>query len=200
MLKLLLQFYPPNDGVIELCGTTFNKISPSSWRGECGVVMQDGYLFNDTIANNIALGDADQIDMERLNQSISIANIEEFIDALPLGLNTKIGSEGMGISGGQKQRILIARAVYKSPKYIFFDEATSALDANNEKRIIENLESFFKDKTAVIVAHRLSTVKHADKIIVMEDGEVAEEGDHNELVAKQGKYYQLVKNQLELGN
>ena len=200
LLKLLLQFYPPNDGVIELCGTTFNKISPSSWRGECGVVMQDGYLFNDTIANNIALGDADQIDMERLNQSISIANIEEFIDALPLGLNTKIGSEGMGISGGQKQRILIARAVYKSPKYIFFDEATSALDANNEKRIIENLESFFKDKTAVIVAHRLSTVKHADKIIVMEDGEVAEEGDHNELVAKQGKYYQLVKNQLELGN
>ncbi|AKK72572.1 ABC transporter ATP-binding protein [Chryseobacterium gallinarum] len=200
LLKLLLQFYPPNQGSITLNETPFENISPSRWRSECGVVMQDGYIFNDTIANNIALGEADHISMERLWQAINIANIDEFIESLPLGLNTKIGSEGMGISGGQKQRILIARAVYKSPKYIFFDEATSALDANNEKKIIENLESFFKDKTAIIVAHRLSTVKHADKIIVMEDGEVEEEGTHNELVEKKGKYYQLVKNQLELGN
>lgn len=200
LLKLLLQFYSPNEGDVELNGISFENISPSRWRSECGVVMQDGYIFNDTIANNIALGETDQISIERLWKSINIANIEEFIESLPLGLNTKIGSEGMGISGGQKQRILIARSVYKSPKYIFFDEATSALDANNEKKIIENLESFFEDKTAIIVAHRLSTVKHADKIIVMEDGEIEEEGTHNELVEKKGKYYQLVKNQLELGN
>ncbi len=199
LIKLLLKFYEPTEGDVRLGSQNFKNISPTMWRDHVGVVMQDGYIFNDTIADNIAVGD-DDIDKSRLKHAVHIANIKEFIESLPLTYNTKIGNEGMGISGGQKQRLFIARAVYKSPKYIFFDEATSALDANNERTIIDNLEHFFKGRTAVIVAHRLSTVKHADKIIVLDQGKVIEEGTHVELVGLKGAYYQLVKNQLELGN
>ena len=199
LLKLLMKFYEPNTGEIKLGNTNLKNISPRLWRDHCGVVMQEGYVFNDTIAENIAVGE-DYIDKQKLRKSVEIANIKDFVESLPLSYNTKIGNEGVGVSGGQKQRLFIARAVYKSPKYIFFDEATSALDANNEKIIMENLEEFFKGKTAIVIAHRLSTVKHADKIIVLDKGKVVEEGNHTELVAKKGEYYRLVKNQLELGN
>ena len=199
LLKLLTKFYDPDTGEIKIGNTDMKNISPRYWRNHCGVVMQESYVFNDTIANNIAIGE-DTIDKQKLRKAIDIANIQEFIESLPLNYNTKIGNEGVGVSGGQKQRLFIARAVYKSPEYIFFDEATSALDANNEKVIIENLEQFFKGKTAVVIAHRLSTVKHADKIIVLDKGNVVEEGNHTELVAKKGEYYKLIKNQLELGN
>mgnify|MGYP001614403722 FL=1 len=199
LLKLLMKFYEPNTGEIKLGNTNLKNISPRLWREHCGVVMQDGYVFNDTIAENIAVGQ-DYIDKQKLRKAVEIANIKDFIEELPLSYNTKIGNEGIGISGGQRQRLFIARAVYKSPEYIFFDEATSALDANNEKIIMENLEQFFKGKTAIVIAHRLSTVKHADKIIVLDKGKVVEEGNHTELVAKKGEYYRLVKNQLELGN
>ena len=161
--------------------------------------MQEGYIFNDTIANNIAVG-VDVIDKEKLKHAVFVANIKEFIDALPLGYNTKIGMEGIGISTGQKQRILIARAVYKNPDYLFFDEATSALDSNNEKVIMNNLNEFFKNKTVVVIAHRLSTVKNADQIIVLDKGQIIEKGNHTELTALRGAYYELVKNQLELGS
>ena len=199
LLKLLMKFYEPNTGEIKIGKTNLRNISPKFWREHCGVVMQDGYIFNDTIAENIAVGE-DYIDKDKLRKSVEIANIKNFIEDLPLSYNTKIGNEGIGISGGQKQRLFIARAVYKSPDFIFFDEATSSLDANNEKIIMENLEQFFKGKTAIVIAHRLSTVKHADKIIVLEKGKVVEEGNHNDLVALKGEYYRLVKNQLELGN
>jgi ATP-binding cassette subfamily B protein len=199
LLKLLMKFYEPNTGEIKLGNTNLKNISPKIWRNHCGVVMQEGYVFNDTIAENIAVGE-DYIDKEKLRKSVEIANIKDFIENLPLSYNTKIGNEGVGVSGGQKQRLFIARAVYKSPDYIFFDEATSALDANNEKIIMENLEKFFKGKTAIVIAHRLSTVRHADKIIVLDKGKVVEEGNHTELVALRGEYYRLVKNQLELGN
>ncbi|MBK1896137.1 peptidase domain-containing ABC transporter [Chryseobacterium paridis] len=199
LLKLLMKFYEPTEGEIKIGNTKLKNISPRYWRDHCGVVMQEGYVFNDTISNNIAIGE-DHVNKEKLRKSVEIANIKEFIEELPLSYNTKIGNEGLGISGGQKQRLFIARAVYKSPDYIFFDEATSALDANNEKVIMENLEQFFKGKTAIIIAHRLSTVKHADKIIVLHKGKVVEEGNHGELVALKGEYYRLVKNQLELGN
>lgn len=199
LLKLLMKFYEPNKGEIKIGNTNIKNISPRFWREHCGVVMQDGYVFNDTIAENIAVGE-DYIDKQKLRKAVEIANIKDFIEELPLSYNTKIGNEGIGISGGQKQRLFIARAVYKSPEYIFFDEATSALDANNERIIMENLEQFFKGKTAIVIAHRLSTVKHADKIIVLDKGKVVEEGTHTELVAKKGEYYRLVKNQLELGN
>ncbi|PTT67866.1 peptidase domain-containing ABC transporter, partial [Chryseobacterium sp. HMWF001] len=199
LLKLLMKFYEPSQGEIRLGNTKLNNISPRFWRDHCGVVMQEGYVFNDTIANNIAVGE-DYVDKQKLRRAVEIANIKEFIEELPLSYNTKIGNEGLGVSGGQKQRLFIARAVYKSPDYILFDEATSALDANNEKVIMENLEQFFKGKTAVVIAHRLSTVKHADKIIVLDKGKVVEEGNHAELVALRGEYYRLVKNQLELGN
>jgi len=199
LLKLLMKFYEPNEGEIKIGNTQMKNISPRFWRDQCGVVMQEGYVFNDTIANNIAVGE-DYVDKSKLRQAVEIANIKEFIEGLPLSYNTKIGNEGLGVSGGQKQRLFIARAVYKSPDYIFFDEATSALDANNEKVIMENLEQFFKGKTAIVIAHRLSTVKHADKIIVLDKGKVVEEGNHTELVALKGEYYRLVKNQLELGN
>jgi ATP-binding cassette subfamily B protein len=198
LLKLLLKFYDPNQGQITLGKTPLSNISPKVWRSHCGVVMQDGYIFNDTIAQNIAVGD-DSIDKAKLLQAVEVANIKDFIEGLPLRYNTKIGNEGMGISGGQKQRLLIARAVYKNPDYIFFDEATSSLDANNEKIIMENLENFFKNRTAIVVAHRLSTVKNADKIIVLEKGKIIEEGTHKDLVKLKGAYYTLVKNQLELG-
>jgi len=199
LLKLLMKFYEPNEGEIRIGHTQMKNISPRFWRDRCGVVMQEGYVFNDTISNNIAVGE-DYVDKTKLRKSVEIANIKEFIESLPLSYNTKIGNEGVGVSGGQRQRLFIARAVYKSPDYIFFDEATSALDANNEKIIMENLEQFFEGKTAVVIAHRLSTVKHADKIIVLDKGKVVEEGNHAELVALKGEYYRLVKNQLELGN
>ncbi|SIT96145.1 ATP-binding cassette, subfamily B [Epilithonimonas bovis DSM 19482] len=199
LLKLLMKFYEPNNGEIKIANTNLKNISPKTWRDHCGVVMQEGYVFNDTIAGNIAIGEG-FIDKQKLRKAVEIANIKDFIETLPLSYNTKIGNEGLGVSGGQKQRLFIARAVYKSPEYIFFDEATSALDANNEKIIMENLEQFFKGKTAIVIAHRLSTVKHADKIIVLDKGKVVEEGNHKELVALKGEYYRLVKNQLELGN
>lgn len=199
LLKLLMKFYEPNKGEIKIGNTNLKNISPRFWREHCGVVMQEGYVFNDTIAENIAVGE-DYIDKSKLRKAVEIANIKDFIEELPLSYNTKIGNEGVGVSGGQKQRLFIARAVYKSPEYILFDEATSALDANNEKIIMENLEQFFKGKTAIVIAHRLSTVKNADKIIVLDKGKVVEEGNHNELVALKGEYYRLVKNQLELGN
>lgn len=199
LLKLLMKFYDPNTGEVKIGNTDMKNISSRMWRDHCGVVMQEGYVFNDTIANNIAIGE-ETVDKQKLRKAIEIANIKDFIESLPLSYNTKIGNEGLGISGGQKQRLFIARAVYKSPDFIFFDEATSALDANNEKIIIENLEQFFKGKTAIVIAHRLSTVKHADKIVVLDKGQVVEEGTHEQLVAKKGEYYRLIKNQLELGN
>ncbi|RMZ60497.1 peptidase domain-containing ABC transporter [Chryseobacterium nematophagum] len=199
LLKLLMKFYEPTEGEIKIGHTKLKNISPRYWRNHCGVVMQEGYIFNDTIANNIAIGE-DFVDKQKLRKAVEIANIKDFIENLPLSYNTKIGNEGLGVSGGQKQRLFIARAVYKSPGYILFDEATSALDANNEKIIMENLEQFFKGKTAVVIAHRLSTVKQADNIIVLDKGKVVEEGNHSELVALKGEYYRLVKNQLELGN
>jgi ATP-binding cassette subfamily B protein len=159
--------------------------------------MQEGFIFNDTIEANIAIG-AESVDKERLIQSAELANILEYVNNLPLGFNTKIGNEGLGLSTGQKQRILIARAIYKNPDYIFFDEATSALDANNEREIVTKLEAFFKNRTSVIIAHRLSTVKHADQIIVIDKGKIVEAGDHNTLLELNGAYYNLVKNQLDL--
>lgn len=199
LLKLLLKFYNPSEGVINLESINLKNISSKAWRDKCGVVMQEGYIFNDTIANNIAVG-VDEIDKKKLKHAVFVANIKEFIDNLPLGYNTKIGMEGVGISTGQKQRILIARAVYKNPDYLFFDEATSALDSNNEKVIMNNLNEFFKNKTVVVIAHRLSTVKNADQIIVLDKGQIIEKGNHTELTALRGAYYELVKNQLELGN
>ncbi len=183
----------------EATGADLRNMSPSYWRGKCGSVMQDGYIFNDTIVRNIAVGE-ELPNRQLLMYACRIANILPFIESLPLGFNTKIGMEGNGISQGQRQRILIARAVYKNPEYIFFDEATNALDANNENIIMENLDRFFKGKTVIVVAHRLSTVRNADKIVVLHQGEIVEEGTHEQLAGKKGYYYELVKNQLELGN
>ena len=198
-MKMLLKFYEPVSGEIFFNHLNINDISPLDLRKNCGVVMQDGFIFSDTIERNIATND-ENIDYEKLDKALKTANIKSFVEELPLGLNTKIGASGNGISGGQKQRILIARAVYKNPHFIFFDEATSALDAENEKVIHDNLQSFFKGKTVIIVAHRLSTVKNADQIIVLKNGEIVEHGNHQELVSKKANYYNLVKNQLELGN
>jgi ATP-binding cassette subfamily B protein len=198
LLKLLLKFYEPQKGEIAVGNTPLQLIDSSWWRSRVGTLMQDGFIFSDTIAKNIALGD-EEIDTERLAYAVKTANIAEYIVSLPLGYHTKIGSEGTGLSGGQRQRILIARAVYKNPDYIFFDEATSALDANNEKVIMENLQQFFNNRTVIIIAHRLSTVKNADQIVVLEKGKVVEVGNHTTLVAQKGKYFELVKNQLELG-
>lgn len=199
LMKLLLKFYEPNSGQITIGKTDLNNIKQKSWRSHIGTVMQEGYIFNDTIANNIAVG-VDVIDKERLVYAADVANILSFIQEYPLGFNTKIGQEGVGMSTGQKQRLLIARAVYKNPEMLFFDEATSALDANNEKEIMEKLNIFFKNKTVVVIAHRLSTVMNADQIVVLEKGKIIETGNHNELVDKKGNYYELVKNQLQLGN
>ncbi|SHG00820.1 peptidase domain-containing ABC transporter [Chryseobacterium vrystaatense] len=198
LMKMLLKFYEPVEGDIEFNHLNINDISPEDLRKNCGVVMQDGFIFSDTIERNIATGD-ENINYEKLEKSLFISNITSFVEKLPLNLNTKIGAAGNGISGGQRQRILIARAVYKNPHYIFFDEATSALDSENERTIHDNLQDFFKEKTVVIIAHRLSTVKNADQIIVLKNGEVVEQGSHQQLVQNKATYFKLVKNQLELG-
>lgn len=199
LLKLILGFYKPQKGEILLGQTDLFNYSSSAWRHRCGVVMQEGFIFSDTILKNITISD-EIPDKERARYSVDMANIKEYIHTLPNGYNTKIGAEGNGLSSGQKQRLLIARAVYKDPAYILFDEATNSLDASNEMIIMNNLKEFYKGRTVVIVAHRLSTVKNADKIVVLDKGAIAETGTHSELVAKKGLYYNLVKNQLELGN
>jgi len=199
LVKLLLGFYEPNEGKIKIGDTPLQNINQRVWRSCNGSVMQDGFIFSDTIAHNIAVG-VETIDKERMMHAVTVANIRDYIDSLPLGYNTKIGMEGNGISQGQKQRFLIARAVYKNPEFIFLDEATNALDAKNEKEIMRHLNEFYIGKTVVVVAHRLSTVKNADNIIVLDNGKIAEEGTHQELTAKKGVYYNLVKDQLELGN
>lgn len=198
LMKLLLKFYEPTKGSINLSNNDLKNVSQKAWREECGVVMQEGYIFNDTIANNIAVGD-DHIDKNKLAHAVDVANIRHFIESLPLSYNTKIGMEGVGLSTGQKQRLFIARAVYKNPNFLFFDEATSALDANNEKVIMHKLNTFFKNKTVVVIAHRLSTVKNAHQIVVLDKGKIVEIGNHKALIEEKGNYYSLVKNQLELG-
>lgn len=199
LIKMLLGFYAPVEGEILLDGKKLYQYSPSEWRKKCGVVMQEGFIFSDTIANNIGVAD-EFPDPESMEQATRTANIHETIEAMPLKYNTKIGNDGSGLSTGQKQRILIARAVYKNPYYVFFDEATNALDSKNERVIIENMAHFFTGKTVIIVAHRLSTVKNADQIVVLDKGRIAERGTHQELVAKKGAYFNLVKDQLELGS
>lgn len=198
LIKLLLGFYSPIKGNIKIDQTPLNEINQHLWRQKNGAVLQDGFIFSDTIANNIAVGE-ESIDRTKLIHAVKVANIQDFIEALPLKYNTKIGMDGNGISQGQRQRLLIARAVYKNPDYIFLDEATNALDANNERVILDNLNKFYNGKTVIIVAHRLSTVQHADNIIVLDQGRIIEEGTHCELTDKRGAYYTLVKNQLELG-
>lgn len=199
LIKLMLGYYPVMSGLISIAGININEYNLKWWRRHCGVVMQDGVIFSESIARNIAVDDGD-IDIERLEKAARIANIHDYIMGLPLKYNTQIGRDGVGLSQGQKQRILIARAVYKNPDFIFLDEATNALDAKNERAIVENLDEFYKGRTVVVVAHRLSTVKNADQIIVLDSGKVVESGNHTSLIEKKGAYYNLVKNQLELGN
>ena len=199
LVKLMLGYYPVEAGQITAGGTDLTKTDLDWWRRQCGVVMQDGVIFSESIARNIAVDDGD-IDKERMVKAAEIACIKDYVMSVPLKFDTKIGRDGMGLSQGQKQRILIARAVYKNPHYIFLDEPTNHLDANNERAIVENLSRFYKGRTVVIVAHRLSTVRHADNIVVIDGGHVAETGTHEQLTEKRGMYYQLVKNQLELGN
>lgn len=198
LVKLLLQYYNVKNGSIEVGGHNINDINTDLWRRKCGAVMQDGFIFSDTIAKNIAISE-DEINLEKLEYASKMANLDEFVSKFPLKYDTMIGQEGRGLSQGQKQRILIARAIYKMPEYLFLDEATNALDADNEKEITERLNDFMKSRTVFIVAHRLSTVKNADKIIVLDNGEIIEQGTHNELVAARQSYYKLIKNQLELG-
>jgi ATP-binding cassette subfamily B protein len=201
LIKLLLKFYEPTSGAIQIDSVDLQNINNDFWRMNCGAVLQETFIFNDTIAGNISESEQNEIiDREKLKTAVYISNIEDFIEKLPNKLNTELGTSGIRLSGGQEQRLMIARAVYKNPEYVFFDEATSSLDANNEKIIMEKLNTFLNGRTSVVVAHRLSTVRNADKIIVLENGEVVEQGNHNDLTALQGKYYELVKNQLELGN
>ncbi|MBK6902643.1 MAG: peptidase domain-containing ABC transporter [Saprospirales bacterium] len=198
LVKLLLGFYPPTQGQIRVGNLPLSQIEKTWWRSQCGAVMQDGFIFSDTIANNIAES-AEQVDQAKLAQSAETANIVDFIESMPLGFNTMIGARGNGISQGQRQRILIARAVYKNPEFLFLDEATNALDAKNERLIVDSLAHFFQGKTVVVVAHRLSTVKNADQIVVLDKGQLVEKGTHLELVKKKGAYFYLIKDQLELG-
>jgi ATP-binding cassette subfamily B protein len=198
LIKMLLKFYEPHDGRISIGSVDLAALSPTQWRNQFGVVMQEGVLFSDSIAHNIAFGQ-EVIDENNIREAVRISNIGEFIDELPLRYTTKIGNSGNGISTGQKQRLLIARSVYKNPRFLYFDEATSALDANNERTIMNNLNEYFRGRTVVIVAHRLSTVKNADRIIVLEHGRIVEEGDHFSLLKQKGKYFELIRNQLELG-
>jgi len=199
LLKLLLGFYQPVTGEILIGDSRLSNISLKIWREKVGAVMQDGFIFPESIASNISPGSA-SIDEDKLIKAVEIANIRGFIESLPLGYNTKVGANGHGLSEGQIQRLLIARVVYKDPEILIFDEATNSLDANNEKAIVENLAGFFREKTVVVVAHRLSTVKDADKIVVMDNGRIVESGTHSSLLASQGAYFNLVKNQLELGS
>lgn len=199
LLKLLLGLYHVSKGNLKLGDNDISTINCDSWRSKCGVVMQEGYIFSGTVADNIAMGEKDP-NTGKLENAIRIACLEDFVKDLPMGVHTKIGETGLPISGGERQRILIARAVYRNPEYIFFDEATNSLDANNERTIMDNLNVFFKGKTVLIIAHRLSTVKNADKIVVLDKGKIVEQGSHTELTSLKGKYYQLVKNQLELGD
>jgi ATP-binding cassette subfamily B protein len=199
LVKLLLAFYPPVEGEIRVGDTNLQSLSQQIWRRRFGVVMQDGYIFADTIARNISLGD-EYVDPDRLLEAVKMANIKDYIESLPAGYNTRVGTGGQSLSGGEKQRILIARAIYKQPEFLFMDEGTSSLDAENEKVIIDNLQDFFRGRTVVVVAHRLSTVKNADQIVVLDKGRIAEIGKHDGLISKKGKYYELVKNQLELGS
>jgi ATP-binding cassette subfamily B protein len=199
LLKMLLGFYHPVAGEILIGDLRLSNLSLRVWREKVGAVMQDGFLFPNTIASNISPG-SEEIDEERLIKAVDIANIRGFIESLPLGYNTKIGANGHGLSEGQKQRLLIARVIYKNPDIIIFDEATNSLDANNEKVIVENLTEFFQGKTVIIVAHRLSTVRNADKIVVLDSGRIIETGTHESLIGKKGAYFNLVKNQLELGS
>ena len=198
LLKLLLGYYEPLGGNIRVGGVSLSRINLAWWRSQCGAVMQEGYLFSDTIARNIAVSD-DEPDIDRVRLAARTANIADYIESLPLGYNTLIGQDGQGVSLGQRQRILIARVVYKNPVFVFLDEATNSLDANNERHITEKLEDFYKGKTVIVVAHRLSTVRNADQIVVLDEGRVVEIGSHEKLIALRGKYYALVKNQLELG-
>lgn len=195
----MLGYYPVMSGSISIAGRNINEYNLKWWRRHCGVVMQDGVIFSESIARNIAVDD-NEIDPERLREAARIACIDDYVMSLPLKYDTKIGRDGVGLSQGQKQRILIARAVYRNPDFIFLDEATNALDAKNERAIVENLDGFYRGRTVVVVAHRLSTVRNADRIIVLDGGRVVETGNHDSLIERKGAYYNLVKNQLELGN
>ena len=199
LIKLMLGYYKVISGSIDIVGRNINGYNLKWWRRHCGVVMQDGVIFSESIAQNIAVSDG-EIDVDKLEKAARIACIHDYVMSLPLKYNTKIGRDGVGLSQGQKQRILIARAVYKDPDFIFLDEATNSLDAKNEREIVENLDRFYTGRTVVIVAHRLSTVKNADQIVVIDNGHIVEKGNHATLIAKKGAYYELVKNQLELGN
>ena len=201
LVKLLLKFYGASEGRVFVGRTDLKNLDAAVWRNTCGAVMQDGFIFADSIARNITESNSEGlIDKGRLLQATRMANIEEFIESLPAGYNTRIGASGISLSGGQRQRILIARSVYKDPELLFFDEATSALDANNERTIMENMERFYEGRTVVVVAHRLSTVRNADQIIVLDKGQLIEQGTHEELTRARGAYFTLVKNQLELGD
>lgn len=199
LVKLLLGFYEPLQGEIRIGDVNLNQCNLHWWRSQCGAVMQEGFLFSDTIARNIAIAD-DMPNMERIRAAARVAQIADYVENLPLAYNTKIGQDGQGLSQGQRQRILIARVVYKNPLFVFLDEATNSLDANNERAITENLVEFYQGKTVVVVAHRLSTVRNADQIVVLDEGKIVECGTHNELIERHGHYFALVKNQLELGN